>query len=117
MADPQVPHTVGDGSFSIGSRTWPGLSKFIEEVGEALQVVGKLIATHGAVDHWEGSRLDEKLIEELSDVRAAVELVEILNLTVGQRQGVAKRHAVKLRQFLDWHDAQGHPGAPVPPPS
>lgn len=46
MDDFRMP---GDGSFSLGSRTWPGLSKLVEECGEVLQIAGKIMGTGGAV--------------------------------------------------------------------
>lgn len=59
--------------YSIGSDAWPGLSKLIEECGETIQVAGKLMGTGGAVEHWDGSNLGDRLIEEIGDLQAAIE--------------------------------------------
>lgn len=77
--------------YSIGSDHWPGLSKLIEEIGEVdaelaevalhralgrvQQVCGKLLGTGGAVEHWDGSNLKERLEDELGDLRAAIRFV------------------------------------------
>ena len=45
------------GPFSFGSRTWPGLAKIAEEAGETQQIIGKLLASGGAAEHWDGSNL------------------------------------------------------------
>lgn len=97
-----------DGSFSIGSEVWPGTSKLIEEMGEAIQVLGKLIATHGDTDHWDGSDLLERLHEELSDVEAALGFFAEANRLDLAR--LSKRTLAKLDQFRAWHAEQG----PVP---
>lgn len=36
---------VPEGPFSIGSTTWPGVSRVLEELGELGQVLGKLIGS------------------------------------------------------------------------
>lgn len=61
------------GPYSIGSSTWPGASRVIEEAGELMQVLGKLIGAGGQTDHWDGTDLRERLIAELGDVRAALD--------------------------------------------
>ncbi len=93
-----------DGSFSIGSRTWPGLSKLIEEIGELGQVLGKLIGRRGKVEHWDGSNLSDRLHEELADVRAAIRFVEEVNGL--DRDRIEERVQVKLALFKQWHAEQ-----------
>jgi NTP pyrophosphatase (non-canonical NTP hydrolase) len=96
---------TGHGDFAIGSRTWPGLSKLVEELGEVAQVAGKLIATGGEPDHWDGTNLRTRLEDELADLEAAIAFVlEHNDLDAGR---VAERRAAKLRQFGDWHREQG----------
>ena len=86
------------GPFSIGSIIWPGASKVIEEAGELIQVLGKLIGTHGAIEHYDGTRLDHRLVEEVADLHAALKFfIETNNLTVRDR---ANR---KLALFRKWH--------------
>jgi NTP pyrophosphatase (non-canonical NTP hydrolase) len=95
-----------DGSFSIGSGVWPGVSKLVEEVGELGQVLGKLIATHGAAEHWDGTNLRQRLIEEMGDVLAAVDFVGQMNLTPQERILMSYRAETKRRLFFEWQDAQ-----------
>jgi hypothetical protein len=61
----------GSGDFSIGSKVWPGASKVIEEIGELMQVLGKLIAVAGDTKHWDGD-LRPRLVEEMGDLTAAL---------------------------------------------
>lgn len=87
------------GPYSIGSELWPGLSKLSEEAGEVIQVVGKLIATGGEEQHWDGSNLRKRLAEELGDLLAAIEFVALKN-------GLADtftRAEEKLKLFEKWH--------------
>lgn len=106
---------LSDGSFSIGSDVWPGLSKAIEEAGEFLQVAGKVIATHGASDHWDGSDLRERFKEEAADLLAALRFVLGESFSPVERVAVEKRAEVKERLFCEWQDAQqtGRSGDPV----
>lgn len=99
--------TRGSGDFSIGSGVWPGASKVVEEVGELLQVIGKLIATHGDAKHFDGSNLRERVIDEIADVEAALAFFRKQNLTTDEvtREGV--RYTEKLALFEQWHREQG----------
>lgn len=101
---------VGHGDFSIGSNCWPGTSKVIEEMGEALQVLGKVIATHGATDHWDGSDLRERLIEELGDVLGAMQFWQAENLDAFERIRLSQRAEGKRRLFETWHYEQAGTG-------
>lgn len=89
------------GPYSIGSTHWPGLSKLVEELGEALQVVGKLLGTGGASAHWDGSDLRARLVEELGDQMAAA-LFVITENRLGS-VAVAERQSNKLELFRKWH--------------
>jgi NTP pyrophosphatase (non-canonical NTP hydrolase) len=88
--------------FAIGDDQWPGLSKLSEEAGEVVQVIGKLMGTHGKSRHWDGTDLRQRLIEEIADVIAACELVIELN----DLEGIEKRKQQKLALFHEWHDKQ-----------
>lgn len=89
------------GPYSIGSDLWPGLSKLVEECGEVVQVVGKLIATGGDASHWDGTDLRERLTEELADLMAAVVFVSEANgLPMADRAGA------KLELFRKRHQEQ-----------
>lgn len=86
--------------FAIGSPEWPGLSKLAEESGEALQVIGKLLGSGGNVNHWDGTNLRDRLIEETGDVLAAAEFVAKAN---GFYERAQERARLKLRMFWKWH--------------
>ena len=86
--------------YAVGSDRWPGISKLIEEAGEVIQVAGKLLATGGAVDHWHGTNLRDRLIDEMGDLLAAVEFVAHVNKVEAD---VMARAADKLHIFRQWH--------------
>lgn len=94
----------GSGDFSIGSDLWPGISKLIEECGEVQQVAGKLIASHGAVNHWDGTNLKERLESELGDLQAAIRFVIERNAL--DVVAIEKRRIEKLMLFEQWHQKQ-----------
>lgn len=87
--------------FAIGSPKWPGLSKLTEEAGEAIQVIGKLMATGGETSHWDGSGdLRDRLIEETGDTLAACLFVAKKN---GFEEQLFTRAYAKLSLFNKWH--------------
>ena len=95
----------GGTGFAIGSGTWPGISKLVEELGEVAQIAGKLIATGGEPAHWDGTDLRTRLEDELADLEAAIAFVIQRNgLDAGR---IAERREVKLRLFNAWHRQQG----------
>lgn len=104
-AERPAPAPLGSGDFSIGGTVWPGLSKLVEECGEVGQVAGKLIATRGATDHWDGSNLGERLEEEMADVMAAIRFVREANNLNWARMILRARE--KLDLFRKWHREQG----------
>jgi NTP pyrophosphatase (non-canonical NTP hydrolase) len=84
---------------------WPGLSKLIEEMGEAGQVAGKLLATGGEAAHWDGTDLRQRLSEETADVAAAIDFVTAVNgLDTPEWR---ERRQKKAAQFRKWHHEQG----------
>ena len=91
-----------EGPFSIGQNIWPGLSKIVEEAGEVLEVIGKLIATGGRSDHWSGRDLCHDLTEELGDLMAAVTFVLQHNPTLDLER-VEQRCYDKWALFEQWH--------------
>lgn len=86
--------------FAIGSPVWPGLSKLDEEAGEVVQVIGKLMGTGGLTQHWDGSDLRQRLVEEIGDVMAACEFVAQTN---DLETEVEIRRRDKLALFYRWH--------------
>lgn len=100
----------GHGDFSIGSDVWPGTSKLIEETGELQQILGKLIASHGDPAHWSGD-LRAKLVEEIGDVRAALEFFIETNMLADEALAIGERENQKFVLFHKWHSEQGHSSA------
>lgn len=97
-------------TFAIGDRDLPGLSKVTEEAGELLQVVGKLMATHGMAEHWDGTNLRERFVLELGDLAAAVQFVITHALTDAELRMYRARVREKFEKFMQWHDEQGAVG-------
>ena len=117
LVQTQNPHTPS-GDFSIGGDLWPGLSKLIEEAGETAellpevllqktlgrvqQVAGKLIGSEGRTDQWSGD-IGKRLVEELGDLKAAIDFFMEANSRSIDQSAVATRHGVKLVTFRRWH--------------
>ncbi|MEV4137378.1 hypothetical protein AB0J72_35030 [Dactylosporangium sp. NPDC049742] len=99
--------------FGIGAEVWPGLAKVTEEAGELLQVVGKLVATGGRPDHYDGTDLRDRLIEECGDLLAAIGYLTAAN---GIEDAVAERAARKRQTFEGWHRREAERRAIVKPP-
>lgn len=99
------PTSKAAGAFSIGSACWPGLSKLIEECGETLQVCGKLIATGGEREHWDGSDLKARIEDEMADLLAATTFVTGMNGLDVTRMAARTREKIAL--FHKWHKEQG----------
>lgn len=89
------------GPYSIGSSVWPGVSKVIEESGELCQVLGKLLGCGGETQHWDGSDLAARLIEEMGDLQAALDYLTEANSL--DADAIAARRAAKLAVFRKWH--------------
>ncbi len=94
---------MSSGDFSIGSKVWPGVSKVIEEMGELQQVFGKLIGAAGGINHWDGSNLREKLIEEIADLQAALDFFKSVCLTFKENARIEDRVRKKSDLFRQWH--------------
>lgn len=94
---------VGEGTpFGIGGQPWPGLAKLAEECGELLQVLGKIIAYPDTAVHPDGTLLNERIMEELGDVRAAM-------IFFAEQNGISKasihaRAEYKLARFRYWDE-------------
>jgi hypothetical protein len=93
---------MSSGDFSIGGKVWPGTSKVLEEMGELSQVLGKLIGSHGEVEHYDGSNLRDKLVEEIGDLRAALSFFQEFNMTPEENNAVAERIGKKIVLFMKW---------------
>jgi hypothetical protein len=89
------------GPYSIGSDHWPGAAKAIEEMGELLQSLGKLIALGDAGEHWDGTNLRDKLEEEIGDVKAALYWFEKMNKL--SKIKTEARSTIKQHTYDGWH--------------
>lgn len=89
--------------YSIGSDVFNGLSKLVEEAGEVLQVVGKLMGTGGTRAHWDGTDLYLRIQEEVADLMAAAEFFASKNLDL---PAVEERKRKKLDLFHQWDQGQ-----------
>jgi NTP pyrophosphatase (non-canonical NTP hydrolase) len=95
--------TSKPGPYSIGSDLWPGLSRLAEEAGEVIQVIGKLIGTHGDRSHFDGTDLRDWLTAELGDLQAAIAFVVDRNGL--DWNAVNDRRALKRDTYEQWHQA------------
>lgn len=103
-----------EGQFAFGDNVWPGLAKLAEECGEVVQVIGKLMMTHGSPAHWSGD-LRVMLCEEMADVEAAITFVRMSCLTREEEQAHDNRVSDKLHKFFGWHaDFDADPPPPLP---
>jgi hypothetical protein len=123
LAVPATPANAVDGPsgfdpsrcFAFGDETWPGLAKLVEECGEVVQVVGKLMMTHGSPAHWSGD-LRAQLIEELGDLDAAIDFVAAHCLTPAEQEAVITRRISKTVKFVGWHEDFDADPPPLPGP-
>lgn len=90
---------------------WMGLPKVVEETGELLQVLGKLVPFPEG-DHPDGKdNLERRLEMELGHVLAAIDYLVIHN---GLDRGAIQYHAAtKAELYKHW----GLTGVPNPPAS
>jgi NTP pyrophosphatase (non-canonical NTP hydrolase) len=91
--------------FHFGDPRWPGIAKLNEECGELIQVIGKLMGSHGEDTGWDGTDLRERLILEMANVAAALGFVEG-ELNRDERSIFRRVAAGKLNQFRQWHRDQ-----------
>ena len=89
--------------YDVSSPVLPGLSKVIEELGEALQVAGKYLATDGQSDHWDGD-LDSKMTDEVGDALAALTWFVRHNHDRISQQRVMERKYQKLAIYERWRE-------------
>ena len=84
-----------------------GRDKLLEEMGELSQVLAKLNAFPACVSpevlHPDGTDLGQRLVEEIADVTAAIELV-MMTHSVDQLS-VKIRAVEKFQMYLKWHQA------------
>lgn len=87
--------------FQLGSEVVPGLGKTVEEYGEVLQILGKLIANGGKGKHWDGQGdLFDRLSEEFADAQAATDFMILHNHLDNDK--INARTIAKLDQYEAW---------------
>lgn len=87
--------------FAIGDKKWPGLSKLVEECGEVVQVIGKLMGSRGNDLHWNVPSLKAALEDEVADLLAACDYVmEKCWLNI---EHITTRRQRKLETYRTWH--------------
>lgn len=99
-----------NGPYGIGTTTWPGLAKVVEECGELLQVLAKIMATGGLDHSWEqedGSTLGwgdltDALHEELGDLQGAINFFTTVNDKIDTDR-IIERSSEKFLTFCQWH--------------
>lgn len=92
--------------FAFGDKEWPGVAKLNEESGELVQVIGKLMMTHGERAYWEGVDLRQCLMDEMADQKAAIDFVMDHVLTPEEATAVMERAKRKRALFERWHAEQ-----------
>jgi ABC-type phosphate transport system auxiliary subunit len=95
------PADQTDAPYQIGSEKLPGLGKMVEEAGELLQIIGKIMGLGHTGDHWDGTNLQRELEKEIADLRASTRffiLANELNATT-----INSRDLEKLNLFTRWH--------------
>lgn len=90
--------------FAFGDKEWPGLAKLAEESGELVQVIGKLMMTHGEPAYWGNVDLRKRLIEEMADQAAAIGFVTTHVLTPQEGEVLTARMMEKRALFEKWHE-------------
>lgn len=88
--------------YGIGSDEFPGFSKLIEEQGETLTELGKIMGAQSMEEHWDGKgRLKTRLENEIADLEAAIKFVRKHN-DLDYRK-IEKRILKKFDKFERWH--------------
>ncbi len=100
---------MGFHMFAFGDKEWPGIAKLNEESGELVQVIGKLMMTHGKAEHWSGDNLRVNLVHEMADCAAAIDFVMKHALTEAERFALVTRLREKFALYETWHAEQAEP--------
>lgn len=83
-----------------------GVAKLIEECGELQQVLGKRLAMWDQDEHWDGTNLRERMVEEMGDVIAAVWFV--VDQFKLDSSAVLERVDQKWKLFTTWEAELGN---------
>jgi NTP pyrophosphatase (non-canonical NTP hydrolase) len=89
--------------FQFSDPYWPGLAKLMEECGEVVQVIGKIVGTGGTMEFRDGQHISrDRLVEEMADLRAALDFVADRALSVYEREAMRQRRNAKRELFELW---------------
>ena len=88
-------------NFNIESARWAGATKILEEASELSTVIAKLIAMNGEPTYFDGTNLEQRLIEEIGDLRAALSFF-LVHQSADFNTRVDRRHLKKSLTFADW---------------
>lgn len=94
-----------DSKFHIGADQYAGLTKVVEESGEACQAIAKLMASQGWPHHWDGTNLIDCIRDEMADLAAAIDFVMLINPEFDWHPFIRRREEKKAL-FLEWHKEQ-----------
>jgi NTP pyrophosphatase (non-canonical NTP hydrolase) len=93
--------------FKFGAKVWPGIAKLVEELGEVIQVCGKLMMLSDIMlqtgEHWSGN-LKTMIEDELGDALAAINFVRSYCELDNAR--IVARYEEKIIKFKQWHREQ-----------
>jgi NTP pyrophosphatase (non-canonical NTP hydrolase) len=93
---------LSGGAFGFGTDSWPGAAKLMEEAGEVVQVISKLIVNGGDTNYWGDRDLHQLMIEELGDLAATLIFFGEQNFNEEDRNRIAERAQLKLERYAVW---------------
>lgn len=97
------------GPFTFGQDIWPGLAKLQEEMNELDTVLAKIQGLGGGTDYWGGRDLRPELLNEIADVRAALDFfLENSNFSGEEILNVFIRSDTKQKLFDKWHKGENN---------
>jgi NTP pyrophosphatase (non-canonical NTP hydrolase) len=89
--------------FGFSSKVYPGLAKLVEETGELVHVLSRVIATDGGPFDFDGNLHQHKVQNEIADVFAAARFfIEENGL---ESDYINKRAEEKLILFRGWKNS------------
>jgi NTP pyrophosphatase (non-canonical NTP hydrolase) len=88
--------------FKFKSKKWRGGAKLIEEMGELIQVLAKMLMV-GGLTHWDGN-LKQRLMEEMADVSASLYYFKTRNFTFEEIETIRLRAQEKMRKYEQWEN-------------
>lgn len=91
--------------FQFSAPEWAGLAKLAEEAAEVVQVCMKIVGTGGTMVFKDGQTVDrERIVEEIGDLKAAIEFFQFHALTEHENVRITQRRIAKRRLFEEWRE-------------